>query len=70
MHKSSFVLDKAEYSAFVSTLNSAIVSYRIAFVHIFLEKWIDLRQTRPIGSLTYSTHIVKFAYISQAKMRR
>jgi len=26
------VLDKAEYSAFESTLNSTIVSYRIAFV--------------------------------------
>jgi len=28
------VLDKAEYSAFESTLNSSIVSYRIVLVHL------------------------------------
>jgi len=30
------VLDKAEYSAFESTLNSTIGSYRIVFLHVFV----------------------------------
>jgi len=46
------MLDKAEYSAFESTLNSAIVSYRI--VSGYSGPWAWLQWTLAIVALGYS----------------